>query len=106
MGRSEQPVDPLAGPVERLAWELRQIRNRAGRPSQRELAERAHFSRSALAEAAAGTRLPGLEVTLAYAAACGGDPPIGSDGGTKRHWRPRGRGGTRARSLPAPTTPI
>ncbi|MGP4022503.1 nSTAND1 domain-containing NTPase [Actinomadura sp. 3N407] len=66
-------MDPLAGPVERLAWELRQIRERAGRPSYRELARRAHFSRSTLAEAAAGTRLPTLEATVAYAVACGGD---------------------------------
>ncbi|MGW4959882.1 nSTAND1 domain-containing NTPase [Nonomuraea sp. NPDC004186] len=74
MGRPEQPVDPLAGPVERLAWELRRLRDEAGRPSYRVLAQRAHFSRSTLAEAATGTRLPTLEATLAYAVACGGDP--------------------------------
>jgi transcriptional regulator with XRE-family HTH domain len=74
LGRPEQPVDPLAGPVERLAWELRRLRDEAGRPSYRVLAERAHFSRSTLAEAATGTRLPTLEATLAYAVACGGDP--------------------------------
>ncbi|GAA1560134.1 hypothetical protein GCM10009678_48870 [Actinomadura kijaniata] len=73
LGRPEQPVDPLAGPVERLAWELRRLRDRAGRPSYRELAQRAHFSRSTLAEAANGMRLPSLEATLAYAVACGGD---------------------------------
>ncbi|MFI0448410.1 helix-turn-helix domain-containing protein [Actinomadura sp. 6N118] len=73
MGRPEQPVDPLAGPVERLAWELRRLRDQAGRPSYRELAQRAHFSRSTLAEAANGMRLPSLEATLAYAVACGGD---------------------------------
>ncbi|TYB57468.1 hypothetical protein FXF51_40590 [Nonomuraea sp. PA05] len=67
-------MDPLAGPVERLAWELRRLRDEAGRPSYRLLAERAHFSRSTLAEAATGTRLPTLEATLAYAVACGGDP--------------------------------
>ncbi|WP_397351833.1 nSTAND1 domain-containing NTPase [Nonomuraea gerenzanensis] len=67
-------MDPLAGPVERLAWELRRLRDEAGRPSYRVLAERAHFSRSTLAEAATGTRLPTLEATLAYAVACGGDP--------------------------------
>ncbi|MFI0369241.1 hypothetical protein ACH35V_15260 [Actinomadura sp. 1N219] len=63
----------MAGPVERLAWELRRLRDRAGRPSYRVLAERAHFSRSTLAEAATGMRLPTLEATLAYAVACGGD---------------------------------
>ncbi|WP_192809912.1 nSTAND1 domain-containing NTPase [Actinomadura rudentiformis] len=66
-------MDPLAGPVERLAWELRRLRDQAGRPSYRELAQRAHFSRSTLAEAANGMRLPSLEATLAYAVACGGD---------------------------------
>ncbi|MEV0611869.1 hypothetical protein AB0I81_01005 [Nonomuraea sp. NPDC050404] len=64
----------MAGPVERLAWDLRRLRDEAGRPSYRVLAERAHFSRSTLAEAATGTRLPTLEATLAYAVACGGDP--------------------------------
>ena len=73
MGRPEQPVDPLAGPVERLAWELRRLRDEAGRPSYRLLEQRAHFSRSTLAEAATGTRLPTLEATLAYAVSCGGD---------------------------------
>ncbi|MFG1947800.1 hypothetical protein [Nonomuraea sp. NPDC048826] len=82
MGRPEQPVDPLAGPVERLAWELRRLRDEAGRPSYRVLAERAHFSRSTLAEAATGTRLPTLEATLAYAVACGGDPAA-----WERKWR-------------------
>ncbi|WP_433330477.1 hypothetical protein [Spirillospora sp. CA-294931] len=73
MGRPERPVDPHAGPVERLAWELRRLRNEAGRPSYRELARRAHFSRSTLAEAATGMRLPTLETTVAYAVACGGE---------------------------------
>ncbi|MFG1997617.1 hypothetical protein ACGFNU_00545 [Spirillospora sp. NPDC048911] len=73
LGRPEQPVDPLAGPVERFAWELRRLRDEAGRPSYRELAQRAHFSRSTLAEAANGMRLPSLEATLAYAVACGGE---------------------------------
>ncbi|MFC9971639.1 helix-turn-helix domain-containing protein [Spirillospora sp. NPDC127200] len=73
MGRPEQPLDPLAGPVERLAAELRRLRDQNGRPSYRELARRTHFSRSTLAEAAAGVRLPTLEAALAYAEACGGD---------------------------------
>ncbi|GAA2405452.1 hypothetical protein GCM10010191_11650 [Actinomadura vinacea] len=73
MGRPEQPLDSLAGPVERLAAELRRLRDRSGRPSYRELARRTHFSRSTLAEAAGGVRLPTLEATLAYAEACGGD---------------------------------
>ncbi|GAB3854044.1 hypothetical protein ACFPIJ_61410 [Dactylosporangium cerinum] len=73
MGRPEKPVDPQAGPVQRLAWQLRQLREQAGAPGYRLLARRAHFSASTLAEAAKGDRLPSLEVTLAYAVACGGD---------------------------------
>lgn len=74
MGRPEKPVDPQAGPVQRLAWQLRQLREGAGSPSYRALARRAHYSASTLADAAKGDRLPSLEVTLAYAEACGGDP--------------------------------
>jgi WD40 repeat protein len=74
MGRPEHELDPEHGPVERLAWELRQLRNQGGRPSYRLLAQRAHFSASTLAEAAKGKRLPSLEVAVAYATACGGDP--------------------------------
>lgn len=79
MGRPERPLDPLNGPVERLAWQLRQLRNDNGRPSYRRLAQQAHFSASTLAEAAKGQRFPSLEVTLAYAAACGGDPDEWTD---------------------------
>ena len=74
MGRPEKPVDPDAGPVQRLAWQLRQTRESAGNPSYRALARKAHFSASTLADAAKGERLPSREVTLAYVAACGGDP--------------------------------
>lgn len=73
-GRPEQPLDPLTGPVERFAWELRQLREKAGRPTYRRLAQQAHYSVTTLADAAKGDRLPSLEVTLAFAAACGGDP--------------------------------
>ncbi|WP_027346984.1 nSTAND1 domain-containing NTPase [Hamadaea tsunoensis] len=73
MGRPEKPVDPDAGPVPRFAWQLRQLRERAGNPSYRRLAKLAHYSPSTLAEAAKGDRLASLEVTLAYVAACGGD---------------------------------
>ncbi|OKI09262.1 hypothetical protein A6A06_00635 [Streptomyces sp. CB02923] len=66
-------MDPQAGPVERLAWELRQLRERAGTPSYRTLAKTAHYSASTLAEAAKGERLATLDVVLAYAQACGGE---------------------------------
>ncbi|WP_410818983.1 hypothetical protein [Micromonospora sp. 050-3] len=73
MGRPEKPVDPASGPIQKLAWQLRQLRERAGNPSYRLLARRAHYSASTLAEAAKGDRLATLEVTLAYVAACDGD---------------------------------
>jgi len=74
LGRPERPVDPQAGPLQRFAFELRQLRRAAGSPSYRQLAKRAHFSATALSEAAAGEKLPSLAVTLAYVTACGGDP--------------------------------
>ncbi|MFF7951527.1 nSTAND1 domain-containing NTPase [Streptomyces griseorubiginosus] len=82
MGRRETPVDPAAGPVPRLAYELRKLRQEAGGPTYRELARRAHFSVTALSQAAAGEQLPSLQVTLAYATACGGDA-----GEWERRWK-------------------
>lgn len=67
-------MDPEAGPVQRFAWRLRRLREQAGTPGYRHLAKRAHYSPSTLADAAKGERLPSLEVALAYAEACGGDP--------------------------------
>lgn len=73
MARAERPVDPGAGPVQRFAWELRQLREAAGRPTYRALSARVHYSASVLAEAAAGLSVPSLAVTLAYVRGCGGD---------------------------------
>ncbi|MFF8387059.1 hypothetical protein ACF053_25900 [Streptomyces kanasensis] len=73
MGRRETPVDPAAGPVQRLAHELRALRREAGGPTYREMARRAHYSVTSLSQAAAGEALPSLAVTLAYVEACGGD---------------------------------
>lgn len=74
MGRPERAINPDAGPLPRFAYELRQLRVRAGSPSYRQLARRAHFSPTALSEAAGGEQLPSLAVTLAYVRACDGDP--------------------------------
>jgi WD40 repeat protein len=60
------------GPLPGFAAELRRLRQRAGGPGYRELARRAHYSPTTLAEAARGERLPSLAVTLAYVRACGG----------------------------------
>ncbi|MFD3498737.1 hypothetical protein [Streptomyces sp. NPDC058678] len=74
MGRPEKPLDPQAGPVQRLAHELRELRRTAGSPSYRTMAETAGFSATTLTQAAAGERLPSLAVVLGYARACGADP--------------------------------
>ncbi|MET8982675.1 hypothetical protein ABZX85_44570 [Streptomyces sp. NPDC004539] len=74
MGRPERPLDPQAGPVQRLAHDLRELRRAKGSPSYRAMAQRAGFSASTLSQAAAGERLPSLAVVRAYALACGGDP--------------------------------
>ncbi|WP_438295549.1 nSTAND1 domain-containing NTPase [Streptomyces sp. HUAS TT7] len=56
-----------------LAAELRRLREKAGSPTYRVLAERAHYSVATLAGAASGKKMPSLPVTLAYVRACGGD---------------------------------
>jgi WD40 repeat protein len=73
MPRPERPLDPGGGVVQRLAADLRALRERAGSPGYRELARRAHFSATTLSDAAGGQKLPSLAVTVAYARACGGD---------------------------------
>ncbi|MFJ5712297.1 DNA-binding protein [Streptomyces sp. NPDC093105] len=82
MGRRETPVDPNAGPVQRFAYELRKLRQEADGLTYREMARRAHYSVTSLSQAAAGEHLPSLAVTLAYVAACGGDPHA-----WERRWR-------------------
>lgn len=72
-GRREVPVDPASGPVQRFAYELRELRAAAGGITYRALAQRAGYSVTTLSQAAAGERLPTLPVALAYAEACGGD---------------------------------
>ncbi|MEU4424376.1 hypothetical protein AB0F81_27470 [Actinoplanes sp. NPDC024001] len=73
MPRPERPLDGQGGPVEQLAAELRRLREKAGRPGYRQMAARVNYSVATLSAAASGRRLPTLEVTLAYAAACDGD---------------------------------
>ncbi|WP_223198522.1 nSTAND1 domain-containing NTPase [Solihabitans fulvus] len=73
MPRRERPLDAGDDAVVRFAGELRSLREKAGGPTYRELSKRAHYSVTALSEAANGRRLPSLAVTLAYVTACGGD---------------------------------
>ncbi|MFD5435074.1 DUF2690 domain-containing protein [Kitasatospora sp. NPDC127067] len=71
MGRRETPLDPARGVAERFAADLRAARIQAGEPPYRQLARATHFSAATLARAASGRSLPSLDVTLAYASACG-----------------------------------
>ncbi|MER5806329.1 hypothetical protein [Streptomyces mirabilis] len=82
MGRREKPVDPSAGPMQRLAHDLRVLREKAGKPPYRGMAERAGFSITALSQAAAGDQLPSLAVVRAYAEALDADPDE-----WERRWR-------------------
>src|SRR5690349_6038844 len=82
MGRTETPVDPLAGPVAEFAYELRKLRQEAGNPTYRDMARLVDVSAPTLSRAASGRQLPSLGVVRAYVRACGQDPA---------HWEPRWR---------------
>ncbi|MFI1645656.1 hypothetical protein ACH4XT_01735 [Streptomyces avidinii] len=73
MPRAERPLDLDTGPLTRFAADLRTLREAAGRPPYRALAQRAHYSSTTLSDAAGGRTFPSLSVTLAYVAACRGD---------------------------------
>jgi Helix-turn-helix domain len=73
MPRPEIPVISH-GAVPDLARALRQLRYQAGQPSYRRLSQKAHVSKTALADAAEGYRRPTWAVTEAFVRACGGDP--------------------------------
>ncbi|MGP3924688.1 nSTAND1 domain-containing NTPase [Streptomyces sp. 8N616] len=73
MPRGERPLDAGDSAVLRFAADLRRLRRKAGSPTYRVLAERAHYAVATLSEAAGGRKLPSLAVALAYVRACGGD---------------------------------
>ncbi|SFR28668.1 WD40-like Beta Propeller Repeat [Lentzea waywayandensis] len=73
MPRTERPLDCEDTELGRFAADLRKLREKAGKPSYRALASRAHYSAATLSDAAGGKKLPSLAVTLAYVKACGGD---------------------------------
>jgi Helix-turn-helix domain len=64
---------PASASVAGLAAQLRELRESAGRPSYRRLAQLTHYSHTTLSQAAAGHSLPSLAVTQAFVRACGGD---------------------------------
>ena len=69
-GRPEQPLDMTAGPLPRLAGELRLLR---GSRTYRELAQRTGLSVGTLQAATKGERLPSWRVVQVFAEACGAD---------------------------------
>ncbi|MGH3712529.1 MAG: helix-turn-helix domain-containing protein [Micromonosporaceae bacterium] len=73
MPRPERLLDPADGVVQAFAYELRKLRKDAEEMTYRTLAARSGYSVTTLSHAAAGRRLPSLDVALAYAEACGGD---------------------------------
>jgi hypothetical protein len=73
MARPEKPVDATGGVAAAFANDLRRLRAQAGNPTYRDMARSALYSPSVLSSAASGTRLPTLQVTLGFVAACGGD---------------------------------
>ena len=80
MSRPERPIDPGSGPVAQFAHALRELRNRAGCPTYREMQDRSGVSYASLSRAAAGRRLPTWSVTCGFVLACCGDPD---------EWKPR-----------------
>ncbi len=73
MPRPERPLGPEDSALLMFAADLRRLREKAGKPTYRELSKQAHYSVSVLSDAASGRKLPTLAVTLAYVRACGGD---------------------------------
>ncbi|MFI5474223.1 hypothetical protein ACIA6D_28795 [Streptomyces cacaoi] len=73
MPRAERPLDLDTGPLTCFAADLRKLRETAGRPPYRTLAQKAHYSSTTLSDAAGGRTFPSLSVTLAYVEACQGD---------------------------------
>ncbi|MFI6101192.1 helix-turn-helix domain-containing protein [Lentzea sp. NPDC051213] len=97
MPRGERPLDDGDSPLLRFARDLRQLRADAGGPTYRDLARRAHFSVTTLSEAAAGRKLPSLDVTLAYVRGCGGSEDVWA-----RRWHEVAASQAEANDSPSP----
>src|SRR3954447_5197176 len=73
VARRERAVDPLEGPLQAFAYDLRKVRADAGNLTYPALAKVAGYSATTLSEAAGAARKPTLDVVLAYVGACRGD---------------------------------
>ncbi|OWV12832.1 hypothetical protein B5D80_01325 [Micromonospora wenchangensis] len=74
-GRSGRVGEQVSGEARhhQFVADLARLRRAAGQPSLRRMSATAHYSHTALAGVLSGTRLPSLELTLAFVRACGGD---------------------------------
>ncbi|MFI2666834.1 helix-turn-helix domain-containing protein [Micromonospora carbonacea] len=72
MGRPEGSLERDGSLATEFAYWLRDLRNRSGLTYE-QLSRRTGYGKSTLQEAAAGRRLPTLDVTLAFVKACDGD---------------------------------
>lgn len=79
MAREKKVVDEADGPVAAFAAELRRLRDRAGRPSYRDMGRAANVAFSSLSQADSGYTLPTAEMVEAYVRACGGDGDLVRD---------------------------
>ncbi|MET9626373.1 helix-turn-helix domain-containing protein [Lentzea sp. NPDC006480] len=73
MPRTERPLDSEETELGSFAADLRKLRDKAGKPSYRALAARAHYSVATLSDAASGKKLLTLAATLAHVRVCDGD---------------------------------
>ncbi|MFS8102258.1 hypothetical protein LFM09_34550 [Lentzea alba] len=73
MPRRESPLERDGSALVEFAADLRELREKAGKPPYRDLARIAHYSSTTLSDATGGKKLPSLAVTLAFVKACGGD---------------------------------
>ncbi|GAA1108142.1 hypothetical protein GCM10009663_57480 [Kitasatospora arboriphila] len=86
--------------MEAFASELRRIRAKAGKPTYRDMAKRAHIAYSTLSEADKGVALPTLTTVLAYAQACAADPA--TTAALREQWQ---HARSRLHTAASPTTP-
>ncbi|GAA3287934.1 DUF2690 domain-containing protein [Dactylosporangium vinaceum] len=56
--------------------DLARLRQEAGQPSLRRMAEKGHYSHTALSSVLSGKRLPSQELTMAFVRACDGDESV------------------------------
>lgn len=70
----DQPITPAEpDPIAALKFGLRELKERDGNPSYRELAARTNYSHTVLSQGVIGKGMPTSSVTFAFVTACGGD---------------------------------